>query len=106
MPEKPTRDNDPAGHSADVSADPATQPVYGNRWGPGPIPTPHIQPGSTAGNPASASRPLSGRDDPAPTEAEAGGKLRPEDDEAALREAREQRWDSEGGAAAAPRRRG
>jgi hypothetical protein len=72
---------------------------YGERWGAGPAATPYNRPGSIASDPTSApptrqrARPLQGPAVPPAAE-----------EEAALREQREQGWDSEGGAAS-PRSR-
>jgi hypothetical protein len=81
MSEKPTKDQGPGGASPHAGADP-DQSVYGGQWGPGAAPTSHNQPGSTPSSPP-----------------ETDASLSPQYDEAAQRERREQRWDSEGGAA-------
>jgi hypothetical protein len=95
MSRKPTRDNDAGDHSPETRAEPI-QSVYGDRWGPGATPTPHNQPGSIARDPASAPPPAEQREGSASAASDANTP--PEDDEAALRETREQSWDSEGGA--------
>jgi hypothetical protein len=98
MSDKPTKEQDPGGVSPPAAGD-ADPSVYGGRWGPGATATPHNQPGSIASDPASAPRPAEQRQDPTPTAREADASLAPGDEEAAQRERREQRWDSEGGAA-------
>jgi hypothetical protein len=73
----------------------SSKPTNGDRWGPGATPTPQ-KPGSIARDPASAPPPAEQREGSASAASDANTP--PEDDEAALRETREQSWDSEGGA--------
>lgn len=89
MPDKPKEDDASNPKSAAKEAGP-----YGNRWGAGPASTPHNRPGSIASDPASAPRPQEAAHLPVG----AGVEPEPPDDDAALREKREQGWDSEGGA--------
>lgn len=98
MSEKPTKDQEPGGVSPQAQAAPDPS-VYGGTWGPGATPTSHNQPGSIASDPASAPRPAKRREDLTPSPAEAEAAHPPGDEEAALRQRREQRWDNEGGAA-------
>lgn len=77
---------------------PGADGLYGGRWGPGATPTPHNRPGSLASDPASP--PRTGEKDPDPPQLVRGADpSRPRhEDEAEMRERREQNWDSEGGA--------
>lgn len=91
MPDKPKDDNASTPKPAAQEAGP-----YGNRWGAGPASTPHNRPGSIASDPTSAPRPQ----EDAPASVGGGAEPKTSDDDATLREKREQRWDSEGGATA------
>lgn len=89
MPDKPVEDQVPIPKPGSTDAGP-----YGDRWGAGPASTPYNRAGSIASDPASAPRP---QEDARPPESKAAPKA--SDEDAAMRDKREQGWDSEGGAA-------
>lgn len=96
MAEKATEDK-VAGDQA-PKAGPRADGLYGGRWGPGPTPTPHNRPGSVASDPASPPRTAEEDQDPSQLTRRTDPSRPRHEDEAKMRERREQNWDSEGGA--------